>query len=172
MKKILVLFLLMLLLGGCIWKYSPRPGTIPSHIKSVAIDETVNNTAEFNLGQEFTIMLNERMQRDNLLPLSDPSVAHSIIYTTLRDIRDAVLTYDEAEVVKEYRLSLRVDFRWYDTINAKDMMQDNFSDYVVYYSDQYNNTLSPGDQIKREDAMAALMDKLAEKVLVKLTSEW
>ncbi|MDD3095003.1 MAG: LptE family protein [Candidatus Neomarinimicrobiota bacterium] len=172
MKKILIALLPLILLNACIWKYSPRPGTIPPHIKSVAINETLNNTAEFNLGQEFTTMLSDRMQRDNLLPLGDPSVAHSVIYTTLNDIRDAVYSYDEAEIVKEYRLSLRLDFRWYDTVNARDMMQKNISDYEVYYSDQYNSSLSPGDQIKREDALGVLMDKLVEKVMVELTSEW
>lgn len=164
--------LLCVFLSGCIWKYSTRPGTIPPHIKNVAIDETGNNTAEFNLGQEFTMMLINRMQLDNLLPLSDASVAHSVIYTTLRNIQDAVQTYDETEVVKEYRLSLRLDFRWYDRLNDKNIMEKNLSNYEIYYSDQYNSSLSPNDQVTREAALKRLMDKLTQELMVELTSQW
>jgi outer membrane lipopolysaccharide assembly protein LptE/RlpB len=172
MKKQILLLPLLLLLAGCIWKYSPRPGTIPPHIKSVGIEQTVNNTAEFNLGQEFTARMTSKMLQDNLLPLSDPAAAHSIIYTTLRDISDAVYSYDETEVVKEYRLSLRLDFRWYDTANDDDMMEKTLSDYEIYYSDQYNSTLPPSDQVRREEALSVLLDKMVEKIIVELTSEW
>ncbi|MBW6458797.1 MAG: hypothetical protein K0B52_06530 [FCB group bacterium] len=166
------LILICLLCAGCVWKYSIRPGTIPPHIKNVAISETENSTAEFNLGQEFTMMLINRMLLDNLLPLADASVAHSVIYTTLRNIQDVVYSYDETEVVKEYRLSLRLDFRWYDRLNDKNIMEKNITDYEIYYSGQYNSTLSPNDQVTREIAMERLMDKLAQKVMVELTSEW
>lgn len=172
MRKFALLALIALLLSSCIWKYSPRPGTIPPHIKSVAIDETVNNTAEFNLGQDFTARLTNKMMQDNLLPLSDVSIAHSVIYTTIRDVGDAVYSYDENEIVKEYRLSLRLDFRWYDTANDKNMMETTLSDYEIYYSDQYNSSLSPADQVRREEALNILLDKMVEKVMVELTSQW
>jgi hypothetical protein len=152
--------------------YSTRPGTIPPHIKSAAIDQTKNNTAEFNLGQDMTDMLINKMQLENLLPLSDVSVAHSIIYTTITSINDRVNTYDENDVVKEYRLSISIDFRWYDTVNDVDIMEKKLSDYEVYYSDSYNGSLSPNDQITREDALELLMDKMADKVLTELTSQW
>lgn len=171
MKK-LILFLLLLLAASCVWKYSPRPGTIPPHIKSVAIAETVNNTAEFNLGQDFTARLSGKMLQDNLLPLSEPSIAHSVIYTTIRDIGDAVYSYDESEIVKEYRLNMRMDFRWYDTANDKNMMETSLSDYEIYYSDQYNSALSEADQVRREEALSTLLDKMVEKVMVELTSQW
>ncbi|MCK4813353.1 MAG: hypothetical protein KAT14_05385 [Candidatus Marinimicrobia bacterium] len=163
---------LLLFFAGCIWKYSPRPGTIPPHIKSVAIDETKNNTAEFNLDQNFTILLTDKMQLDNILPLSDVSVSHSIIYTELKNIQDAVYSYDETEIVKEYRLTLRLNFRWYDTVNEKNIMEKTLSEYEIYYSDQYNSTLATDDQVTRELALDRLLDKLAEKVLVELTSQW
>ncbi len=168
----LALIALMLLFSGCIWKYSPRPGTIPVHIKSVAIDNTKNSTAEFNLGQEFTVLLTEKLMLENLLPLSDPSVAHSVIYTGLKNISDAVFSYDETDVVKEYRLSLSLDFRWYDTANSLDLMQKTLSEYEIYYSDSYNNTLSEDDRVNREIALDRLMEKLADKVIVELTSQW
>jgi hypothetical protein len=164
--------MIAIFMTGCIWMYSTRPGTIPPHIKSVAIDQTKNNTAEFNLGQDMTDMLINKMQLENLLPLSDVSVAHSIIYTTITSINDRVNTYDENDVVKEYRLSISIDFRWYDTVNEVDIMEKKLSDYEVYYSDSYNGSLSPNDQITREDALELLMDKMADKVLTELTSQW
>ena len=168
----MTLLSIAILLTGCVWMYSTRPGTIPPHIKSVAIDETTNNTAEFNLGQEFTTLLIEKMQLDNLLPISDPSVANSIIYTGLTRISDAVYSYDETEVVKEYKLTLNMDFRWYDALNDTDIMKKALSEYEIYYSDSYNNTLSSYQQVTRESALELLKDKLADRVLVELTSQW
>ena len=170
--KILALLLITILLTGCIWMYSTRPGTIPPHIKSVAIDETKNNTAEFNLGQDFTGILINKMNLDNLLPISDVSVANSIIYTGFTRISDAVYSYDETEIVKEYKLSLNMDFRWYDALNDTDIMKKTLNEYEIYYSDSYNNTLSSDEQVTRESALELLKDKLADKVLVELTSQW
>ena len=164
--------MIVLFLQGCVWMYSTRPGTIPPHIKSVAIDETKNNTAEFNLGQDMTDMLIDKMQLENLLPLNDVSVAHSIIYTEVTSIKDNVMTYDENDVVKEYKLSINVDFRWYDSVNDIDIMKKNLSEYEVYYSDPYNGSLAPDDRIEREDALELLMDKMADRVLMELTSQW
>jgi len=170
--KILTLLLITILLSGCIWMYSTRPGTIPSHIKSVAIDETKNNTAEFNLGQDFTGILIDKMNLDNLLPISDVSVANSIIYTGFTRISDAVYSYDETEIVKEYKLSLNMDFRWYDALNDTDIMKKTLNEYEIYYSDSYNNTLSSDEQVTRESALELLKDKMADRVLVELTSQW
>ena len=174
MKKLSVftLIALLLTLSSCIWMYSTRPGTIPPHIKSVAIDETKNNTAEFNLGQEFTTLLNDKMILESLLPLADAAVANSIIYTSVKSINDAVYSYDETEVVKEYKLTMSIDFSWYDNLNSVDLMKKLLSDYVIYFSDSYNSTLSSDDKITREIALDQLMDKMADNVLIELTSQW
>ena len=171
-KTIILLICSALLLSSCIWMYSTRPGSIPPHIKSTAIDETKNNTAEFNLGQDMTTLLISKMQLENLLPLYDESVANSVIYTTISSVNDNVYSYDENDIVKEYKLSIKIDFRWYDTINETDLMKSVLSDYEIYYSDSYNNSLSPSDQISRETALELLMDKMADKVLTELTSQW
>ncbi len=152
--------------------YSTRPGTIPPHIKSIAINETVNNTPEFNLGQEFTEIQIKKMELENLLPLMDASLANSIIYTKIKSLKDVVHSYDESVVVKEYKLTMSVDFRWYDTVNDVDMMSTTLSEYVIYYSDSFNSSLSAGDQMNREQALELLIDKMADKVLIELTSEW
>ncbi|MDZ7821498.1 MAG: LptE family protein [Candidatus Marinimicrobia bacterium] len=171
-KTTFAVIAVLFVLSGCIWKYSPRPGTIPPHIKSVAVGETENNTAEFNLGQEFTAMLTDKMQTENLLPLSNPASAHSMISTSIKNISDAVYSYDETEIVKEYRLSMQMDFSWYDEVNDKEIMSKVLSEYEIYYSDQYNGTLAPGDQVTRDEALERLLDKMAENVTVELTSQW
>lgn len=164
--------LVLLLLSGCVWKYSFKPGNIPPHIKSVYINDTKNKTSEFRLGELFTSELTEKMQLENLLSITGESAANSIIYTEITRVSDAVETYDETEVVKEYRLNMSMSFKWLDTINDKDMIQSNISDYEIYYSDQYNMTLSESDKITRETALDALLDKMTENVLIKLTSQW
>lgn len=172
LRIISIYILIAISLSSCIWLYSTRPGNIPPHIKSVAIDETKNNTAEFNLGQDFTSLLIDKMQLENLLPLDDKSVAYSIIYTDIKNISDAVFSYDEAIIVKEYKLSMTVDFSWFDTVNGVDIMKKTFNEYKIYFSDTYNSTLSQNEKITRVEALTLLMDELASKVIIELTSQW
>ncbi|HAE87383.1 TPA: hypothetical protein DCG86_05100, partial [Candidatus Marinimicrobia bacterium] len=61
--------------------YSVRPGTIPPGIKSIAVEDVVNETAEFGLGQELTTALLSRILSENILPLAEPRAAHSVIRT-------------------------------------------------------------------------------------------
>jgi hypothetical protein len=175
MKRLWILLiysLIIISLSSCIWLYSTRPGNIPPHIKSVAINETKNSTAEFNLGQDFTDLLIAKMQLENLLPIDDASVAYSIIYTNIKSLSDAVFSYDENVVVKEYKLSMNIDFSWFDTANDLDLMKNTLSEYEIYYSDTYNSTLSDDQRVTRDDALELLMDKLGERVITELTSQW
>lgn len=172
-KRALLGFVVLLSISftGC-GLYSVRPGTIPPHIKSIAVEDCINETAEFGLGEKLTSSLISNVLTENLLPISDPLVAHSIIRTRITRITDAPHTFDETETVKEYKVSVTASFEWIDRINDKEIMNGTITQWSIYYSDNFNNQLSPGDQIVRVDGLDDTVSKLSQDIVEKLTSDW
>ncbi|MCD6233804.1 MAG: hypothetical protein J7K63_02040 [Candidatus Marinimicrobia bacterium] len=152
--------------------YSVRSGTIPPGIKSIAVEDVLNETAEFGLGKELTAALISRILSENILPLSEPQTAHSVIRTRITRISDDPHTFDETETVKEYKVSLTLQFEWVATPEERELMSGSLSQWSIYYSDNYNNQLSSGDQIVREDAIEDVLDKISQDLIEKLTSDW
>lgn len=172
LKFRVILFILILFTTTNCWYYSIRPGTIPSGITNIAVPKIKNETAEFNLGENLTAAVISEVVSENILPLVDENAASSILYITVKSINENPHTYDETEVVKEYKISISTEFQWYDSGEKTDLMTGTISQYEIYYSDNYNNQLSPDDQIIREDALIKLKETLAEKIILKLTSDW
>ncbi len=170
-KQSLLLLIILFTMTGC-WYYSVRPGTIPSGITNIAVPKIKNETAEFNLGENLTASVISEVISENILPLIDESLANSILYITIKSIREKPYSYDETEVVKEYQLSISIEFKWYGTKEQTDLMTSTISQNEIYFSDNYNNQISSDDQIIREDAISKLNDLLAEKIILELTSDW
>jgi len=168
---VFIFLLTHLLFTGC-GIYSVRPGTIPPGIKSIAVEDVLNETAEFGLGQELTSVLISRILSENILPLAEPRSAHSVIRTRITRISDDPHTFDETETVKEYKVSLTLQFEWIATPEERELMSGTLSQWSIYYSDNYNNQLSPGDQIVREDAIEDVLGKISQDLIEKLTSDW
>jgi len=162
---------LLFVIAGC-GLYSVRPGTIPPGIKSIAVEDCINETAEFGLGEKLTSSLISGVLSENLLPIGDPLTAHSVIRTRITRITDAPHTFDETETVKEYKVSVTARFEWIDRNNDKEIMSGTITQWSIYYSDNFNNQLSPGDQIVREDGLDDTLSKLSQDIIEKLTSDW
>ncbi|MEA1986879.1 MAG: LptE family protein [Candidatus Marinimicrobia bacterium] len=169
--KIILLIIIVFMITSC-WYYSVRPGAIPEGVTNIAVPKIKNETAEFNLGENLTASVIEEIISENILPLVDEDGASSILYVTIKNINEKPHTYNEMEVVKEYKISISAKYQWYDGKEKVDLMTGNISQYEMYYSDDYNNEVSPDDQIKREDAILKLNNLLAEKLVLQLTSDW
>lgn len=165
------LLILSFIMQGC-GIYSTKPGSIPPHIKTIFIPMVENETAEFGLNEVVNSNVVNTVINENILDLGDENGAHSILYLSCTGINDKPYTFDETERVQEYRLTLTMSYRWVDTAKKEDIMNGNLSQWAVYYSDSYNNELSPGDQIDRESAKKEVADKIAEDVVFQLVSDW
>ena len=161
----------LLFINGC-GIYSVRPGTIPTHIKSIAVSPVINETAEFAIAEDMTGRLLNQLLTENLLPVTDENAANSIIYVIIKSLDDRPYTFDEQEMVKEYKLTINADFTWYDALNQTELMKSPVSQWSAYYSENYNSQFSPDDQRVRENALDETMTKIAEDIILKLTSDW
>ncbi|MCK5521287.1 MAG: hypothetical protein KAI81_09260 [Candidatus Marinimicrobia bacterium] len=170
-SKIIALLTIFLFFHAC-GIYGTKPGSIPPHIKNIHIPMVENETAEFALNETVNSNVINTIIDENILKLADENIAHSILYLSCTNINDKPYTFDETETVKEYKLTLTMSYRWVDTAKKEDVMKGNLSQWAVYYSDSYNNMLSPDDQIDRETAKIELAEKIAEDVVFQLVSDW
>lgn len=75
---LIMAFYMAMIASGC-WFYSFK-GTLPPHIKSIAIPLFSDQTAEFNIQQVVTDQIRVGFIRENILKLVEEDNAHSIFH--------------------------------------------------------------------------------------------
>ena len=78
-------------------------GSIPPHIKSIAIPLMDNQTAEFDLAENITDVIIEEFNEAGILYITDEENAHSILKGTIKKVSEGPYTYSKSEAVSEYR---------------------------------------------------------------------
>ena len=123
----------MLTLSNC-WFYSFK-GTLPPHIKNIAIPIFDDRTAEFNIQQVVTDQIRVGFIQENILKLVEGEGAHSTLYGTIKSIQDRPAVYrvgENEESVTEYRLTLRIEVEWFDNVENKSIFKKEFTGFSEY----------------------------------------
>ena len=129
MIKIIIIFYFIFCSCG-IYSLS---GSLPSHIKSIAIPLLENQTAEFGLSEEITEGVISKFNEAGLLKLVDSeNDASSILRGSINRITDEPYTYNKQESVTEYRYTIHVKIEWYDVLNDKNIIQNTYSGFGAY----------------------------------------
>ena len=81
-------------------------GSIPPHIKSIAIPLMDNQTAEFGLSESITDGIIEQFNEAGILSITDERDAHSILRGTIKKVNEGPYTYSKQEAVSEYRYKI------------------------------------------------------------------
>ena len=129
MKKT-ILLLSPFYLFSCI--YYSLAGSIPSHINSVAIPIVENQTAEFGMSESVTENLLTKFNEENILRVTDETIATSVLNGTIMRVTDAPYTFTQQEAVTEYRFTVHMKIEWIDLINDEILIQKNFSGWGAY----------------------------------------
>ncbi len=138
--------------------YSFSGSSIPPHIKSVSIPIFENETAEFGIKEKVTDALLDNFISENILKISDKKNADSIIQGSIVKISDVPFTFDENEIVQEYRVTIYLNLVWQDQIKNKKLFDGKLSGWGVYPAD------SPE---KRNDGI----DKAIERLITEITNQ-
>jgi hypothetical protein len=128
--KLILIINISILIGAC--GYYSMAGSIPPHIKSIAIPLLVNQTAEFGIAEDITDNLLDRFVEENILKIADESDANSILRGTIEKVEDAPYTFSREEAVSEFRLKIYLDIEWYDVVNDKVLLKKQFSGWGAY----------------------------------------
>lgn len=149
------------------WYYSFK-GTLPAHIKTIAIPIFTDQTAEFDIQQIVTDQIRLGFIRENILKLADEERANSILYGVIRDIGDRPLVYQSTEggeAVTEYRLTLKVQVEWYDAVEDKTVFKRQFTGFSEY--DPTGST-----ERTREIALQESIDQITEDIINAILADW
>ena len=147
---------------GC-GPYSFTGSSIPSHIKSVAIPIFENETAEFGIKEKVTDALLENFVSENILKISNKENADSIIRGTIVRLTDVPFTFDENEIVQEYRVTIYLDLVWHDQVKNSDLFDGKINGWGVYPAN------SPEE---RNEGIEKAIERLITEITNKTLSGW
>lgn len=164
MKKQLFLLITVLLFVSCgIYSFK---GSLPPHIKSIAIPEFEDKTAEFDLGATISEKVRDGFIREKILDLVEMENAHSVLYCTITSIDDQPAVYSETETgeaVDEYRVTIKLDVEWKDLVKDRSIFQQTISGYSEY---------DPNSASERDDAIAQAIENITDDIIEKILSDW
>ncbi len=132
MKRMHVIIILstLIMLTGC--GFYSLAGSIPPHIKSLAIPLVENQTAEFGLSEAVTDNLQASFSEENILRLTDERQADSILRATIIGVSDKARAFTKTELVTEYQYQIRMKLEWYDVANDKILLAKDYSGEGAY----------------------------------------
>ena len=125
-----ILILLISIITSC--GYYSMAGSIPPHIKSIAIPLVNNQTAEFGIAENITDNIIEVFNEENILRIVDSDAADSILNGTIISLDDAPYTFSSEEAVSEYRINITMDIAWKDIENNVDIFKKRYSGWGAY----------------------------------------
>ncbi len=166
--------------------YYSMAGSIPPHIKSVAIPLLENQTAEYGVSEEITDNLIGMFTEENILNIREEDNSDSILRGRIISVKDSPFTYSQMEAVSEFRLTIKIDVEWYDIQNDKVILDKQYSGWGAYgfgediSSDGVDND---GDGVMDEDdsdevgdartfATKVAVEKIAQDIINDILSDW
>ncbi len=139
-------------------------GSLPAHIRSIAIPLFENQTAEYQINETITDLLLAQFLQEGVLRVADEDDADSILDGAVRSINDTPYTYDEAEQVEEYRVTIGLAVTWYDVVEDEVRLEENISGFGVYDAQE--------SEVTREDAIEEAVAKITDKIINSITASW
>lgn len=153
--------IILFMLHGCMYSFK---GSLPPHIKSVAIPLFENQTAEYRINETITDILTQQFLEAGILRVTDEKSADSVLEGVVTSINDAPLTYTAGEQVEEYKVTIGLKVTWYDKIQDKDRLDRTFSGWGAYDADQANVT--------RDDGIEEAISKITDDIINAITANW
>jgi hypothetical protein len=129
MKNIFLLSSLFFLISCGFYSLA---GSIPPHIKSIAIPLMENETAEFGLAEDITDGILGEFVEAGILSITDENIAHSILRGTVKKVNEGPYTYSKQESVSEFRYKIDVKLEWYDVSQDKNLLEGTYSGFGAY----------------------------------------
>ena len=185
MKKIIksYIFISAIFLQSC--GFYSMAGSIPPHIKNIAIPLVENQTAEFAMAETVTDNLVSKFTKEILRVTSEKN-ADSMLNGIIMKVDDGPYTFSKEEAVTEYRFTVSMKLEWVDMVNDKVLLTKQYTGWGAYglsgdiSADGIDNDGDgsiDGDDIDeigdpREFATKVAVEKIAEDVLNDILTSW
>jgi len=149
----LIFSLTLLLLTGCTYGFS---GTLPSHLKSIAIPVFENGTIKYGLESDLTQKVVEEFIQDNHLKVVPEGESDSILWGKIMSYSRIPFAYEETGVVNQDRITIGVEVTFKDLKEGVVFIEKKgIEEWGAYLLDSETETKAIGEAI----------EKLARKIL-------
>ena len=151
---------------GALGCYSFRGGSVPSHLKTIAVPlfDDQSGSAEPNLREKFTNKLIDRFRQDNSLQVADKTRSDSVIEGTILSLQDEPYVVVQGESVTKRKITIAIKATYRDAKLNKQLWDKQLSNWGIYEIG--------GGPAQRQIGIDAAIDKLAEDILNVTVSSW
>lgn len=149
--------------------YSTRPGSLPDHVKRIAIPTFDNRTVEVGLDQEITQAVVSRFIEDNHLKVVGAGEADALLSGSVVDYKNAIFGFTGQEQAEEYRVSITVAVRVLDKVKNRELWRDD----ALLKTQNYYVVQVPGQQAQDErSGRQEAIRKIADEILSRTVENW
>ncbi len=150
------LAVVLALLAGC---YSFTGGSVPPHLKTIAIPlvDDQSGFGEPGLREQFTTELTNLFIKDNSLEVTNRTTADAILEGVLLPITDAPAVVQQGEQVSKRRITMTVRCTFQDMKLRRKVWEKTFTNWGEYDSG--------GGLSKRSDGLTEAVRKITEDIL-------
>jgi outer membrane lipopolysaccharide assembly protein LptE/RlpB len=169
MRRLALLWILPLFLGGCGYHFSGEVNNLPPEIRSLYIELFANRTAEPYLENFITNQVIEEFARSRNLHLTeDRTSADAVLSGTVSEYSTAPVSYGRDDEITEYRSAMGIDAVLYRASDGKALWKGNLS-----WTEEYP---SNDDKTVQEDnegaAIGVIVERLAEDLYFRIVDNF
>ncbi len=166
-KSTLALLLIAVWLYGC-GGYVPTP-ILPEYIKSIAVNNFSNKTINYGIEEKLTVAVTDEFLRDGRLDITREQSADASLSGVITQYVLEPVSYDEHDVIEEYKLWVTVDLTFKDLTNGSILWeQQGMQGSVNYFVSS-----RAGELLETEDeAQDRLVNNLAVDIVRRTIEGW
>ncbi len=162
-KSISLLLLLGILFVFSCGYYSLK-GSLPPHLKTVAIPLFENRTPEFGITETLTDAVIDEFIRDGSLKIVDRSAADVLITGAISSVNDRAGAFDQQETVQDIKVYVSVNIECMDQVKRQKMWGERITQFGAY-----DPAEGPDGRINAYDDA---FEKISQEILNKTVSNW
>jgi len=161
--KYLCVLIFVIALAGCgVYTFT---GHGIGGVATIAVDPIQNQTTEFGLSDDLTDAIISKLLNDRTLSLSQKNSADAILTGAVVSISDSPLSYSSSEIVTEYQVKVTVNF----ALVIPDQTNPLWEGRIVADG---SYPYSEGSLENRNAGIKTALDRIADDLINKLTSDW
>ncbi|HQY19647.1 MAG TPA: LPS assembly lipoprotein LptE [Ignavibacteria bacterium] len=164
--KIIFVLNAFLLMSGC-GVYGFRGNNPPKGINTLAVPtaEDISGFSAPTLPETFTERLKIRITTDNTFKIADKNISDGVLNCTITSVTDEASVIATGDNVTQRKLTITIKVSFDDLKKQKQIWEKNFQNYGEYAS-------NGNDFSNRESGVAIAIEKIAEDIVIDLTSNW
>ena len=162
MRRYLSNAVFVVLLAGC--GYYSVSGSLPSHIKTVAVPIFENETIEVDIVEGITEEVVDAIIRDGNMKVVSEFQADALVDGTIVDVIEEADTFSKEEEADQFKIRVFADVRFFDRKKNAVIWEEKRMEGWARFN--------ASDSSSRVDGIEEALEMLAKEIIDKTVSGW